>query len=318
MPSEILTCIGLFILGPNAIQSQVCLETNRALIFSTVREWKCLKMSIMNMALLAELCSKQLANDDAQNVEVLKTLASFSTSQDLRLVVSAIEAVFDVEASEEKGRFVVLPGVEACLDEKRRLHNGLPDLLHRVAQEELDQVPACIIEYTMLYVPQVGYLLAAHPWWNDQEPVPDLESFETLKFMFISNGVPHFKTRRCLELDATIGDTASDIAEMETSIMIRLSTVVLASTRLLIELTCLASELDAILSLAITALERNWIRPSINDSQPGPISIVNGRHPVFCPLYFFSRQIYFPGNSALSNFASCQVKAVDRKSLDIF
>ncbi len=28
--------------------------------------------------------------------------------------------------SEEKNRFVVLPGINPNLDEKRRLHNGLP------------------------------------------------------------------------------------------------------------------------------------------------------------------------------------------------
>lgn len=97
-------------------------------------------MAILHMALLVDLCDKQMVNEDAQNVGVLKTLASFSTSPDLRLVVTAIETIFDVEASECKGRFVVLPGVDDALDEKRRLHNGLPDLLLRIAEKELEMV----------------------------------------------------------------------------------------------------------------------------------------------------------------------------------
>ena len=40
-----------------------------------------------------------------------------------------LERTFDAEQSAEQGKFVVLPGVDEDLDERRRLHNGLSDLL---------------------------------------------------------------------------------------------------------------------------------------------------------------------------------------------
>ena len=43
-----------------------------------------------------------------------------------------LERVFDPEASTERGRFTVRPGVDKDLDEKRRVHNGLPNLLLEV------------------------------------------------------------------------------------------------------------------------------------------------------------------------------------------
>ena len=44
------------------------------------------------------------------------------------------------------------------------------------------------------------------------------------------------------------------------------------------ELSHQVSELDAILALAITALERDWVKPTINDKSP--IEIDAGRHPL--------------------------------------
>jgi hypothetical protein len=69
------------------------------------------------------------------------------------------------------------------------------DLLLRVASEEIKEVPDFMTECTMVYVPHVGYILAVVPWWKPDEPTPDLENFEGLKFVFCSEGTPHFKTK---------------------------------------------------------------------------------------------------------------------------
>ena len=61
-----------------------------------------------------------------------------------------------MEESEENCRFVVQKGVDESLDAKKRVHNGLPDLLHELAMEEVETLPECMRSCTMLYVPQIG------------------------------------------------------------------------------------------------------------------------------------------------------------------
>ncbi len=75
--------------------------------------------------------------------------------------------VLDMEASERRQRFTVKSGVDASLDERRRIHNGLPDLLLSMAQEEIGDLPSYIKECSMVYVPQIGYMLSIKPWADD-------------------------------------------------------------------------------------------------------------------------------------------------------
>ena len=84
----------------------------------------------------------------------------------------------------------------------------------------------------MLYVPQIGYMLAIQPWLNMPTSAEEF-NFPDLKFMFIANNVPHFKSQRCLELDESMGDTATNICDHETSIMIALSAHILKQSALL-------------------------------------------------------------------------------------
>ena len=40
------------------------------------------------------------------------------------------------------------------------VHNGLPNLLLQLAEEEVEFLPDCMESCTMVYVPQIGYMLA--------------------------------------------------------------------------------------------------------------------------------------------------------------
>ena len=40
------------------------------------------------------------------------------------------------------------------------MHNGLPNLLLQLAEEEVEFLPDCMESCTMVYVPQIGYMLA--------------------------------------------------------------------------------------------------------------------------------------------------------------
>merc|ERR1719184_477379 len=102
----------------------------------------------------------------------------------------------------------------------------------------------------MVYVPRVGYLLAAEPWRECLESLPEEEldsMFPGLNFAFFHDGVPHFKTARCRELDSEIGDTVTGISERETSIVIQLTNFILRRSESLLDILHKASDLDCLL-----------------------------------------------------------------------
>ncbi len=191
---------------------------------ASVKDWKAFKNTIMHTVLIAQACHMTQAKDP--HVPKLLRLISEKAlmSPELVTVARFIEKVFDEDASKDASRFVVKSGVDPNLDEKKRVHNGLPDLLYELAKNEIEKLPNCMESCTMVYVPQIGYMLAVEPWEGmpSEEDVAKLE-FPDLQFMFCTNGVPHFKSKGCQELDETLGDTATDICDHETSIMLELS-----------------------------------------------------------------------------------------------
>lgn len=242
---------------------------------ASVRDWKCLNSTILHMIVLTNIChsSKQ------KRIKVLHDLACHSGSEELTTMAQFLDKVFDVELSEERNRFVVKSGIDESLDERRRLHNGLPDLLYRVAQEEVEDLPDNMDQCTMVYVPQIGYLLAVQPWRDDLEQVEPVPQYPGLQFMFYANHVPHFKSARCVELDSTLGDTATNICEQETAIMLRLAEYILSQSQILMDICHSASQLDCLVALAVTALDNGWTRPEMKDSS-SPLVIQEGRHPL--------------------------------------
>ena len=70
---------------------------------------------------------------------------------------------------------------------------------------------------------------------------------------------------RCSELDESMGDTATNICDHETSIMLALSAFVLERSVLILDIAHSLCQLDCLLSLATVARENNWCRPDVVD-----------------------------------------------------
>ena len=173
-------------------------------------------------------------------------------------------------------------GVDEDLDELRRLHNGLSDLLEKVIFEDINTLPEELESAYYSYIPMVGFLLAArlqNPELTQTMTEEQWEgAFPGLNFELFEGGVPHFKNGRCRQLDAEIGDTFGKISEREIEITVHLSNFILARTEQLMEIVDLSSELDVLLSMAQAGVEQNW-RPAAVVAR-GDLDIVAGRHPL--------------------------------------
>lgn len=98
---------------------------------ASVRDWKCLKRSLQGLLDICNLCRQQQSG-----VRMLDVMGACA-SERLAALLSLLDRLFDVEASEQCGRFTVPAGLDPELDEKRLLHNGLPDLLAREDEAEI-------------------------------------------------------------------------------------------------------------------------------------------------------------------------------------
>ena len=168
---------------------------------------------------------------------------------------------------------------------------------------------------SMVYVPRVGYLLAVQPWTEEQIDENELESMFGhlgLQFAFYSNGIPHFKNGRCLDLDSRLGDTFSKICDREMGIQIKLTEFILSQTDSLLHIVQLASYLDCLIAMSLVSSESGWIRPVITKS--GPLDIVNGRHPLqelcvptFVPNSTLMGRSTSQGKNNSVNFKNCRI-----------
>lgn len=77
----------------------------------------------------------------------------------------------------------------------RQTYSQVPDVLVKVAQLELEDLPEYVEECAVYYLPELGYLLAAKAWKEDTDAseyyLPNLE------FKFAANGLVYYKSPRC-------------------------------------------------------------------------------------------------------------------------
>ncbi|XP_063241372.1 mutS protein homolog 5-like [Bacillus rossius redtenbacheri] len=237
---------------------------------SPVRDWKILHRTIYHLVLLHELCSRY--KDEAA---LFTKIASFEMKA-LRKVSWCITRIIDFPDSEKQKRLTIQLGIDSELDRKKQEHGGLRNVLSRMAEMELEDLPAYIQTCSTIYVPEIGFLIAV-PFWAPNLQDTDLQ-IPGLEFMFIASEVAHFKSPRCRELDATLGDMMVSIVQHEKRLIRNLVEYVREKIVPLHEMVQLAAELDCLVSMSTVARENGYCRPALRKEQM--LEIKDGRHPL--------------------------------------
>ncbi|XP_022783288.1 mutS protein homolog 5-like isoform X2 [Stylophora pistillata] len=237
---------------------------------ASVGDWQALYKTAYNATYIADLC-RRIPVD----IAIAKKIAT-SFTDELLQIGSLMSKIIDFDESTEQNRFVVKPGVDPALDEKKRTYNGLPDFMTTVAREELNKLSSSITECNVIYLPQLGYLLAI-PRSPELKEESDF-GIDGLEFVFLSNNRLHYKSARTRELDNLLGDTQCEITDHETAIMHRLQTVILEHTKVLMDVMECCAELDCLISLAVCARENNYVCPKL--TMDSVLNIEQGRHPL--------------------------------------
>ncbi|KAG8236390.1 hypothetical protein J437_LFUL014911 [Ladona fulva] len=239
--------------------------------------------TIYNCILIGELCSGY-----TKEAEIFQKINDHAT-EDLQKIAHYIFRVMDFEQSEAQNKFVVRMGVDEELDKLKQKHLGLSTFMSKVAEEELENLPPEVKECSLMYLPEIGYILCLPMWKDNMEDcdfdIPGLE-FKASKDiviytfrLFKANRMAHYKSERCKELDSALGDCSVQVMAYELKIMVKLIEFILEHLSPVVKIVNLAAQLDCLISLAMIARENGYVRPElIRDERV--IEIQGGRHPL--------------------------------------
>ena len=187
---------------------------------ATSSDWRSLQRTLAGLARLVEVAP----HCDNQVTDLTDLLA---VGHVVHALLGLIDQVVDFPAGKESGQVVVRGGVDAELDEKRRDHHGLPDLLNLVAAEEAKNLPAAVAACTCTYIPHVGFLVVLPHKPRLEEAGLDYRNIPNFEFMFESTGEMYYRNATSKSLDARLGDVMLEITRVEMRILSQLTDRVL-------------------------------------------------------------------------------------------
>lgn len=176
--------------------------------------------------------------------------------------VGYLVAVQEGEVHLLENSFPPIAQPQAPLDRHHRAHT-----LHREQYEE--EQP-----FTAWGDPTAEPLLQhIIPLEDDEASLHD----EAFRFVFQQAGVHYFKHRIVEDLDASVGDIKSDIADRQRALLLHLEDALLDAEGTLQQLSISLSTTDALISLGTLAVEQRLVAPEMVE-QSGTILIKGGRH----------------------------------------
>lgn len=104
------------------------------------------------------------------------------------------------------------PGVDAELDERRRVYDGIGDLLSTVARDIAENVPAELpVDLSVIFFPQIGFLIAMPLDPETRESLWEGYEADLWEKMFTSEVATYYKSSKMRELDGHFGDIYGEI-----------------------------------------------------------------------------------------------------------
>lgn len=128
----------------------------------------------------------------------------------IKAIGEIISTTIDFQSSQVQHRTVVAQGVDADLDNMKRMYDGIGDLLTQVNAQIISELPEWASQYVSncIFFPQLGFLTVV-----PLDPATGKGRYEGegidndiwLK-MFVSEDMAYYKNRRMKEMDTRFGD----------------------------------------------------------------------------------------------------------------
>lgn len=156
----------------------------------------------------------------AEQLPIVNKIREIFDTRRLAEVGSMINEVVDFEESLQQQRTVVRPNVDDALDERKRLYEGIGELLSRAARSIAEEVPEGLPnDLNVIYFPQIGFLVAmpkdlevGRALWEGTEDEP-------WENMFSSEAITYYKNSPMRQMDEQFGDIYGDICGVPSSLI---------------------------------------------------------------------------------------------------
>ena len=203
----------------------------------------------------------------------------------LRKIIDAVVRVDEIyELTDEDSEIYtsyVRHGMCKELDDLRAMYHGLPGLLKRVRDAELERVPRALRKrdfedtaISMVYLPQVGFLVKC------DGQLPETYVYELNYQRVFTRGDATFYEAECgKRLRDEIGDVLTAIVECQESVLAELRKEIVAHATLFRDIERCVSEIDAHVAFAEAAQTHALVRPTLVDDDS--MYIEAGRHPLY-------------------------------------
>ena len=114
--------------------------------------------------------------------------------------------------SKEQHRIVINHHVDAELDQRKRLYEGLSDMLSEVARDIAQTVPLNLPhEMNVIYFPQIGFLITIPMDIDTGRSLWEGSDTDVWEKMFSSDAIVYYKNQQMRQLDERFGDIYGEI-----------------------------------------------------------------------------------------------------------
>jgi DNA mismatch repair protein MutS len=215
-----------------------------------------------------------------ESIESIQGQLSLSTNTDILAIRDQLNPCFDLCARLRKELHadpplalhkgpVIADGVDKDLDELRGLATDGKDVLQRIQERESERtgIPSLKISFNNVF----GYYLEVRHAHKDKVPADWIRK-QTL------TQAERYITEELKEYEQKILGAEEKIASIEFRLFNELIGAISEYTATIQLNAGLLAHLDCVLSLAMTAVRFNYVKPLVNDSLE--LKIIEGRHPV--------------------------------------
>ena len=234
-----------------------------------------------------------LASSNSSESTVFQKMTSRDYATKFNYLTRVFERTIDINASIERKSATIMANILPELDRKRNIFSNLQEQLTEIAENEVNEydIDSCRVTYMpllkfLLLLPHEVIVNSCRNHRSntttlnesvDDQFLPDevteaeVETFRQeferrnqFELVFNADCKYYYKTEKMRQLDDTYGDLALEIKDLESEILEHLQKCFIKYSHYYADLIELTSELDVLLSFALTAQENDFRKPKFN------------------------------------------------------